>query len=256
MLCETMPGKRSLLQHLLNVERWSACQREYQPIRFLAGRQLEFLFSPPLRSSPYDFSKTIVKNVKENGEKTQGTGENPFWGFPYTCDGVLPSQSIPMAHPFWERHPWLDRVASLANSGAWGVSIVGKFIFSPSRGTPGLHQGAPLPSNPSWEDSHPWETSFSSRSRGSPASWVPLPINYFWEDAHPWEMVPLAIPPSGYLSWPLCDPSLICSFMYAPIYSKYIWFVKRAVRKNANKIFKKISLDSLHKFLSIPLKTP
>ena len=29
-------------------------------------------------SSPYDFSKTIVENVKENGEKTQGTGENPF----------------------------------------------------------------------------------------------------------------------------------------------------------------------------------
>ena len=29
-------------------------------------------------SSPYDFSKTIVENVKENGEKTQGAGENPF----------------------------------------------------------------------------------------------------------------------------------------------------------------------------------
>ena len=86
-------------------------------------------------SSPYDFSKTIVENVKENGEKTQGTGENPFWGLPYTCDGVLPSQSIPTANPFWEQHPWLDQVASLANSGAWGVAIMGKFIFSPSRGT-------------------------------------------------------------------------------------------------------------------------
>ena len=29
-------------------------------------------------SSPYDFSKTIVENIKENGEKTQGTRENPF----------------------------------------------------------------------------------------------------------------------------------------------------------------------------------
>ena len=29
-------------------------------------------------SSPYDFSETIVENVKENGEKTQGAGENPF----------------------------------------------------------------------------------------------------------------------------------------------------------------------------------
>ena len=29
-------------------------------------------------SSPYDFSKTIVENVKENGEKTQGARENPF----------------------------------------------------------------------------------------------------------------------------------------------------------------------------------
>ena len=36
------------------------------------------LASPALSSSPYDFSKTIVENVKENGEKTQGTGENPF----------------------------------------------------------------------------------------------------------------------------------------------------------------------------------
>ena len=29
-------------------------------------------------SSSHDFSKTIVENVKENGEKTQGFRENPF----------------------------------------------------------------------------------------------------------------------------------------------------------------------------------
>ena len=32
----------------------------------------------PRCSSPYDFSKTIIENVKENGERTQGAGKNPF----------------------------------------------------------------------------------------------------------------------------------------------------------------------------------
>ena len=87
---------------------------------------------------------------REMTKKLKGLGGTLSEGFPHARDGVLPSRSIPMAHPFWEWHPWLDWVASLANSGAWDVVIVGKFIFSPSRGTPGLHQGAPLPSNPSW----------------------------------------------------------------------------------------------------------
>ena len=85
---------------------------------------------------PYDFSKTVLANVKGNGKKTQGVGKNPFSGLPYARNGVLPSQSVPMAHPFWEWHPWLDRVVSLANSGAWGVAIVGKLKFP--------HHAAPL----------------------------------------------------------------------------------------------------------------
>ena len=96
---------------------------------------------------------------------------------------------------------------------------------------------------------------FSSQSHGFPSSWVPLPINYFQEDVHLWEMLPPTIPPSGYLSWLLCDPSLICSFMYVPIYSKYIRFVKCAVPNNANKNKIKIWVDSLHESLFIPLKT-
>ena len=90
---------------------------------------------------------------------------------------------FPASHP-WDllpRHQFppiagsaYKSVASPTDSGARGVAIVGKLIFSPSRGTPGLHQGTPLPSNPSWEDSHPWETSFSSQSRGSPPPGCPF----------------------------------------------------------------------------------
>ena len=31
-----------------------------------------------LLSNPYNFNKTIVANVKADGKKTQGIGENPF----------------------------------------------------------------------------------------------------------------------------------------------------------------------------------
>src|ERR1700743_3658611 len=37
----------------------------------------------------------------------------------------------------------IDQLASSTISGAWGVAIVGNFIFPPSRSTPGLPQGAP-----------------------------------------------------------------------------------------------------------------
>ena len=119
-------------------------------------------------SSPYDFSKTIVENVKENGEKTQGVRENPFWGLPYARDGIVPSQSIPTTHPFWEQDP-LDWLSNISNQ-FWylGCCNHGKLHCSPSHRTPGPHQGAPLPSNPSWEDAHLWETSFSSWSCSLP----------------------------------------------------------------------------------------
>ena len=100
-------------------------------------------FTPLANSCPDNFSKTIVANVKGNGEKTQGVGENSCWGLPYAHDRVLPSQSTPMAHPFLEWHPWLDWVVSLADSGAWGVAIVGNFSFSPSPGTPRLPHDTP-----------------------------------------------------------------------------------------------------------------
>ena len=37
----------------------------------------------------------------------------------------------------------IDQLASPTNSGAWGVAIVGNFIFPPSCSTPGLPQGVP-----------------------------------------------------------------------------------------------------------------
>ena len=73
-----------------------------------------FMYKYLTCSSPYDFSRTIVENVKENGEKTQGVRGNPFWGLPYAGDGVLPSQSIPTAHPFWEQDP-LDWSGDIPN---------------------------------------------------------------------------------------------------------------------------------------------
>ena len=80
---------------------------------------------------------------RKMAKKLKGLGKTLSEGSPMPHDGVLPSQSIPTAHPFWEWHPQLGQVASLANSGAWGVVIAGKFICSPSCSIPGLPQGAP-----------------------------------------------------------------------------------------------------------------
>ena len=37
----------------------------------------------------------------------------------------------------------INQLVPPTNSGAWGVVIVGNFIFPPSRGTPELPQGIP-----------------------------------------------------------------------------------------------------------------
>ena len=66
----------------------------------------------------------------------------------------------------------------------------------------------------------------------------------------------LAIFPSGCPSWPPATPPSSIPFMCVPINSQYIWFVKCAVPKNANKNKIKIWVDSLLKSLSIPLETP
>ena len=57
--------------------------------------------------------------------------------------GFYPSTALPQPIPFGNKTLWLDRVVSPTDPGAWGVPIVGNFIFLPSRGTPGLPQGAP-----------------------------------------------------------------------------------------------------------------
>ena len=41
------------------------------------------------------------------------------------------------------RSPPIDQLTSPTNSGAWGVAIVGNFVFPPSCGTPELPQGVP-----------------------------------------------------------------------------------------------------------------
>ena len=182
------------------------------------------------RSRKSTWSKRRWPHTKER--MASGTPLMPSsQGFPRFRSGksILTASTnprFPASHP-WDllpRHQFppiagsaYKSVASPTDSGARGVAIVGKLIFSPSRGTPGLHQGTPLPSNPSWEDSHLWETSFSSRSRGSPVSWVPLPINYFWEAAHLWEMLPPAIPlpatyPGRFATPPLFVP--LCMHLF------------------------------------------
>ena len=107
------------------------------------------------------------------------------------------------------------------NSGAWGVAIVGNFIFP--------HHAAPLgflrvflPSITSGRMPICGNLAFPPNHVASLASQASLPINYFWEDAHPWEILPPAISPSGYPSWLPVTPPLFTPFMYAPIYSQYI----------------------------------
>ena len=96
----------------------------------------------------------------------------------------------------------IDQLVPPTISGAWGVTIVGNFIFPPSCGTPGLPQGAPhhqiLPGRMPIRGN----PVFSSDHAASLASQASLPINYFWEDAHLWEMLPLGIFLSGYPSRP------------------------------------------------------
>ena len=112
----------------------------------------------------------------------------------------------------------IDQLVPPTISGAWGVAIVGNFIFPPSHGTPGLPQGAPhhqiLPGRMPIREN----PVFSSNHTASLASRVSLPINYFWEDAHLWEMFPPAISPSGYPSWPPTTRPLSILFIYLYLY--------------------------------------
>ena len=103
-------------------------------------------------------------------------------------------------------------------SGAWGVAIVGNFIFPPLRGTPGLPQGAPHHQILSGRMPICGNPVFSSNHMASLASWASLPINYFWEDAHLWKMLPPAISPSGYPSWPPTTHPLSILFIYLYLY--------------------------------------
>ena len=56
-------------------------------------------------SSPYDNSKTIVANVKENGEKTQGIGKTLSEGSPMLLMGFYPSRASLQPTPFGTRTP-------------------------------------------------------------------------------------------------------------------------------------------------------
>ena len=88
----------------------------------------------------------VNKSKRNSYRKSKTNISPPPWlerGFTPPGGSDMPIGD-PTAHPFWEQHPWLDQVVSLVNSGAWGVDIVGKYIFSPSHGTPGLPQGAPF----------------------------------------------------------------------------------------------------------------
>ena len=121
--------------------------------------------------------------------------------------GPTPPPSIPADHALcligW--HPRLILVP--------GVLRLWETSFFPHH--PWASPGRSPPSNPSWEDAHPWESSFSSQSRGFPASWVPLPINYFREDVHPWEMLPRLFPlPATYPGHFATPPLFVPSCMY------------------------------------------
>ena len=89
----------------------------------------------------------------------------------------------------------IDQLASPTISGAWGVAIVGNFIFPPSRSTPGLRRSPP--SNTSSRMPIRGNPVFPPDHTASLASWASLPINYFWEDAHLWEMLPRLFPLLG-----------------------------------------------------------
>ena len=155
----------------------------------------------------------------------------------------------------------------------------GKLHFFPSRGTPGLPQGTPshqiLPARMPIRGKHffpPDHTaSLASHqlfSGGCPSVGnilfppiIPLPTGLLGAPSHQLFSVGCLImgnlPPAFRV--PTYNPSLIYSLIYSlyvcTIYNKYIWFVKCAVLKNANKNTEKIWLNSLHISLSIPLKT-
>ena len=50
----------------------------------------------------------------------------------------------------------LTKIVLPTNFGAWGVAIVENFVF-PHHAAPLCFLTALPPSNPSWEDAHPWE---------------------------------------------------------------------------------------------------
>ena len=76
---------------------------------------------------------------REMAKFFKGSGKTLSEGSPTLAMGFYPPRVFPQPIPFGNG----TRVVSLANSGAWGVAIVGKLFFSPSRGTPGLPQGIP-----------------------------------------------------------------------------------------------------------------
>ena len=75
-------------------------------------------------SSPYDFSKTILGNVKGNGEKTKGLGKILSEGSPTLAMGFYPPRVFPRPIPSGNGTPGLIRWYSPTNSGTWGVAIV------------------------------------------------------------------------------------------------------------------------------------
>ena len=164
--------------------------------------------------------KLLLTMSRKMGKKLKEPGKTLSEGSPTLAMGFYSPRAFPRPIPFgngtpgligW--HPWPILAPGVLRS--WENS------FFPHHAAP-LGFIRALPSHKTLPGRIPIRGKPLFPSHSSPASQVPLPINYFQEDAHLWEMVPPAIPPSGYLSWPLCNPSLICSFMYAPIYSKYI----------------------------------
>ena len=123
--------------------------------------------------------KLLWRMSREMAKKLKGFGKTLSEGFPYAHDGALPSQSIPTAYPFPERHPWLDRGIP-GQFWCRGCCARGKLRDFPIMRRCGLPSGAhpyqilsgrmPIRGNPSFPPDH---VAFLR-------SWASLSINCSW----------------------------------------------------------------------------
>ena len=81
-----------------------------------------------LLSNPYNFSKTIVANVKADGEKTQGIGETLSEGSPMLAMEFYPPRAFPRPISFGNGIPgligWYPRpILALGELQSWENSF-------------------------------------------------------------------------------------------------------------------------------------